>query len=162
MMTATVHVALLCAWRMAPSTVSELISTFVATGGFGRAYQSCTSAHTCTKDGNAMAHRAGLPMQDLDLVQFHPTGTFQQAACSLGIAVDVMMWSVMPWVLYIAACGVETLGGALGPTQAALSGARIHSRNRSAYRTLKHDPSGNRACVLDPLDPGRKPVCIKN
>ena len=121
-MTASVQVALLCAWKMAPSTVSELISTFVATGGFGRAYQSCTSAHTCTGDGSAMATRAGLPMQDLEFVQFHPTGTFRQAACSLGIAVDVVMWSVVPWILYIAACGVETLGGALGPTQAALSG----------------------------------------
>lgn len=49
-------------------------STIVATGGFGRAYQSCTSAHTCTGDGSAMASRAGLPMQDLEFVQFHPTG----------------------------------------------------------------------------------------
>eukprot|EP00913_Durusdinium_trenchii_P021531 g20233.t1 len=54
-------------------------STIIATGGFGRAYQSCTSAHTCTGDGSAMASRAGLPMQDLEFVQFHPTGL---AACS--------------------------------------------------------------------------------
>merc|ERR1711976_377107 len=54
----------------------------IATGGFGRAYQSCTSAHTCTGDGSAMATRAGLPMQDLEFVQFHPTGIFP-AGCLL-------------------------------------------------------------------------------
>jgi succinate dehydrogenase/fumarate reductase flavoprotein subunit len=42
--------------------------------GYGRAYFSCTSAHTCTGDGNAMATRAGLRNQDLEFVQFHPTG----------------------------------------------------------------------------------------
>ena len=42
--------------------------------GYGRAYFSCTSAHTCTGDGNAMATRAGLANQDLEFVQFHPTG----------------------------------------------------------------------------------------
>lgn len=57
-------------------------STILATGGFGRAYQSCTSAHTCTGDGSAMASRAGLPMQDLEFVQFHPTGIFP-AGCLL-------------------------------------------------------------------------------
>jgi len=57
-------------------------STIIATGGFGRAYQSCTSAHTCTGDGSAMATRAGLPMQDLEFVQFHPTGIFP-AGCLL-------------------------------------------------------------------------------
>merc|ERR1712193_485059 len=56
--------------------------TTIASGGFGRAYQSCTSAHTCTGDGNAMATRAGLPMQDLEFVQFHPTGIFP-AGCLL-------------------------------------------------------------------------------
>ena len=50
--------------------------TVIATGGYGRAYQSCTSAHTCTGDGGAMASRAGLPAQDLEFVQFHPTGIF--------------------------------------------------------------------------------------
>ena len=50
--------------------------TVLATGGYGRAYQSCTSAHTCTGDGNAMASRAGIPMQDLEFIQFHPTGIF--------------------------------------------------------------------------------------
>jgi succinate dehydrogenase (ubiquinone) flavoprotein subunit len=57
-------------------------STILATGGFGRAYQSCTSAHTCTGDGSAMASRAGIPMQDLEFVQFHPTGIFP-AGCLL-------------------------------------------------------------------------------
>eukprot|EP00397_Hematodinium_sp_SG-2012_P016359 GEMP01016689.1.p1 GENE.GEMP01016689.1~~GEMP01016689.1.p1 ORF type:complete len:617 (+),score=168.94 GEMP01016689.1:118-1968(+) len=51
-------------------------STVLATGGYGRAFQSCTSAHTCTGDGGAMASRAGLPMQDFEFVQFHPTGIF--------------------------------------------------------------------------------------
>jgi len=57
-------------------------STIIATGGYGRAYQSCTSAHTCTGDGSAMNTRAGLPMQDLEFVQFHPTGIFP-AGCLL-------------------------------------------------------------------------------
>jgi len=48
----------------------------LATGGYGRAYFSCTSAHTCTGDGNAMAARAGLPLEDLEFVQFHPTGIY--------------------------------------------------------------------------------------
>ena len=50
--------------------------TVLATGGYGRAYGSCTSAHTCTGDGTAMATRAGLPNQDLEFVQFHPTGIY--------------------------------------------------------------------------------------
>ncbi|NIL93021.1 MAG: succinate dehydrogenase flavoprotein subunit [Woeseiaceae bacterium] len=48
----------------------------LATGGYGRAYFSCTSAHTCTGDGNAMVMRAGLPAQDMEFVQFHPTGIY--------------------------------------------------------------------------------------
>jgi len=48
----------------------------LATGGFGRAYFSCTSAHICTGDGNAMVLRAGLPLQDMEFVQFHPTGIY--------------------------------------------------------------------------------------
>lgn len=51
-------------------------NTVLATGGYGRAYFSCTSAHTCTGDGNAMAMRAGLPNQDNEFVQFHPTGIY--------------------------------------------------------------------------------------
>ena len=48
----------------------------LATGGYGRAYFSCTSAHTCTGDGSAMVIRAGLPVQDMEFVQFHPTGIY--------------------------------------------------------------------------------------
>jgi succinate dehydrogenase / fumarate reductase flavoprotein subunit len=48
----------------------------LATGGYGRTYFSATSAHTCTGDGNAMALRAGLPLQDMEFVQFHPTGIY--------------------------------------------------------------------------------------
>jgi succinate dehydrogenase / fumarate reductase flavoprotein subunit len=51
-------------------------TTVLATGGYGRAYFSATSAHTCTGDGNAMALRAGLPLQDMEFVQFHPTGIY--------------------------------------------------------------------------------------
>ncbi|KAI5059059.1 hypothetical protein GOP47_0025378 [Adiantum capillus-veneris] len=51
-------------------------STVLATGGYGRAYFSATSAHTCTGDGNAMAARAGIPLEDLEFVQFHPTGIY--------------------------------------------------------------------------------------
>ena len=51
-------------------------NTVLATGGYGRAYFSCTSAHTCTGDGNAMIARAGLPLQDMEFVQFHPTGIY--------------------------------------------------------------------------------------
>lgn len=50
--------------------------TVIATGGFGRAYFSCTSAHTCTGDGYAMVARAGLPLQDLEFIQFHPSGIY--------------------------------------------------------------------------------------
>jgi len=50
--------------------------TILATGGYGRAYFSATSAHTCTGDGNAMALRAGLPLEDMEFVQFHPTGIY--------------------------------------------------------------------------------------
>ena len=51
-------------------------NTVLATGGYGRAYFSCTSAHTCTGDGNAMALRAGLAAEDPEFVQFHPTGIY--------------------------------------------------------------------------------------
>jgi succinate dehydrogenase / fumarate reductase flavoprotein subunit len=50
--------------------------TILATGGYGRTYFSCTSAHTCTGDGGGMALRAGLPLQDMEFVQFHPTGIY--------------------------------------------------------------------------------------
>lgn len=49
----------------------------LATGGYGRAFASCTSAHTCTGDGNGMVLRAGLPLQDMEFIQFHPTGIYK-------------------------------------------------------------------------------------
>jgi succinate dehydrogenase / fumarate reductase flavoprotein subunit len=51
-------------------------TTIIATGGYGRVYLSCTSAHSCTGDGGGMVLRAGLPLQDMEFVQFHPTGIF--------------------------------------------------------------------------------------
>ena len=51
-------------------------NTVIATGGYGRAYFSCTSAHTCTGDGSGMVARAGLPNQDMEFIQFHPTGIY--------------------------------------------------------------------------------------
>lgn len=51
-------------------------SVVMATGGYGRAYFSCTSAHTCTGDGNALVLRANLPLQDMEFIQFHPTGIY--------------------------------------------------------------------------------------
>jgi succinate dehydrogenase/fumarate reductase flavoprotein subunit len=66
----------LSASRMARCTASARKKTILATGGYGRAYFSCTSAHTCTGDGNAMVLRAGLPLQDMEFVQFHPTGIY--------------------------------------------------------------------------------------
>ncbi len=51
-------------------------TTVLATGGYGRTYFSCTSAHTCTGDGNGMVLRAGLPLEDMEFVQFHPTGIY--------------------------------------------------------------------------------------
>ena len=51
-------------------------TTILATGGYGRAYASCTSAHTCTGDGGGMVLRAGLPLEDMEFVQFHPTGIY--------------------------------------------------------------------------------------
>lgn len=59
-------------------------NTVLATGGYGRTYFSCTSAHTCTGDGNGMAMRAGLPHQDSEFVQFHPTGIYGTNQLSSG------------------------------------------------------------------------------
>ena len=66
------------AWCLEDGTMHRFRAQTVvlATGGYGRAYLSCTSAHTCTGDGNAMVLRAGLPAQDMEFVQFHPTGIF--------------------------------------------------------------------------------------
>jgi succinate dehydrogenase / fumarate reductase flavoprotein subunit len=68
----------LMAWKLDDGTIHRFKShrTILATGGFGRLYFSCTSAHTCTGDGNAMLIRAGLPVQDMEFVQFHPTGVY--------------------------------------------------------------------------------------
>jgi succinate dehydrogenase / fumarate reductase flavoprotein subunit len=66
------------ALNMADGTLHRFRAQMVilATGGYGRAYFSCTSAHTCTGDGNAMVLRQGLPLQDMEFVQFHPTGIY--------------------------------------------------------------------------------------
>jgi succinate dehydrogenase / fumarate reductase flavoprotein subunit len=66
------------AWNLTDGTIHRFRAHTVvlATGGYGRAYFSCTSAHTCTGDGNAMVLRAGLPLQDMEFVQFHPTGIY--------------------------------------------------------------------------------------
>ena len=66
------------AWNLDDGTIHVFRGNLVvlATGGYGRSYFSCTSAHTCTGDGNAMVARAGLPLQDLEFVQFHPTGIY--------------------------------------------------------------------------------------
>jgi succinate dehydrogenase / fumarate reductase flavoprotein subunit len=66
------------AWNLDDGSIHRFQGhvTVLATGGYGRAYFSCTSAHTCTGDGNAMVARAGLPLQDHEFVQFHPTGIY--------------------------------------------------------------------------------------
>src|SRR5580658_2887872 len=66
------------AWNLDDGTLHRFRAhkVILATGGYGRAYLSCTGAHTQTGDGNAMVLRAGLPLQDMEFVQFHPTGIF--------------------------------------------------------------------------------------
>jgi succinate dehydrogenase / fumarate reductase flavoprotein subunit len=66
------------AWNLDDGTIHRFSAKMVvlATGGYGRAYFSATSAHTCTGDGNGMIARAGLPLQDMEFVQFHPTGIY--------------------------------------------------------------------------------------
>jgi succinate dehydrogenase / fumarate reductase flavoprotein subunit len=68
----------LMAWNLNDGSIHRFRAKMVilATGGYGRAYFSCTSAHTCTGDGGGMALRAGIPMQDMEFVQFHPTGIY--------------------------------------------------------------------------------------
>ena len=68
----------LIAWNLLDGTIHRFRShiTIIATGGYGKVYQTATSAHTCTGDGNAMVLRAGLPLQDMEFVQFHPTGIY--------------------------------------------------------------------------------------
>ncbi|MFZ0692554.1 MAG: succinate dehydrogenase flavoprotein subunit [Alphaproteobacteria bacterium] len=66
------------AWNLEDGTIHRFNAhmTVLATGGYGRTYFSCTSAHTCTGDGNGMVLRAGLPLQDMEFIQFHPTGIY--------------------------------------------------------------------------------------
>src|SRR5579872_6177808 len=66
------------AWNLADGSMHRFRAHLVilATGGYGRTYLTCTSAHTCTGDGNAMILRAGLPLQDMEFIQFHPTGIY--------------------------------------------------------------------------------------
>jgi succinate dehydrogenase / fumarate reductase flavoprotein subunit len=66
------------AWNLDDGTIHRFAAKMVvlATGGYGRSYFSATSAHTCTGDGNGMVARAGLPLQDMEFVQFHPTGIY--------------------------------------------------------------------------------------
>ncbi|MCA6224369.1 MAG: succinate dehydrogenase flavoprotein subunit [Phenylobacterium sp.] len=66
------------AWKLDDGTLHRFQGQMVilATGGYGRAYFSATSAHTCTGDGGGMTLRAGLPLQDMEFVQFHPTGIY--------------------------------------------------------------------------------------
>ena len=66
------------AWDLETGTLHRFRAHMVvlATGGYGRTYFSCTSAHTCTGDGNAMVLRAGLPLEDMEFIQFHPTGIY--------------------------------------------------------------------------------------
>jgi succinate dehydrogenase / fumarate reductase flavoprotein subunit len=68
----------LLAWCLEDGSIHRLRAnmTVIATGGCGRVYESCTSAHTCTGDGSAMVLRAGLPLQDMEFIQFHPTGVY--------------------------------------------------------------------------------------
>jgi len=68
----------LIAWNLNDGTIHRFRGhiTIIATGGYGKTYYSSTSAHTCTGDGNAMVLRAGLPLQDMEFVQFHPTGIY--------------------------------------------------------------------------------------
>ncbi|MFP4328521.1 MAG: succinate dehydrogenase flavoprotein subunit [Paracoccaceae bacterium] len=65
-------------WKLDDGTIHVFNAKMVvlATGGYGRAYFSATSAHTCTGDGGGMVARAGLPLQDMEFVQFHPTGIY--------------------------------------------------------------------------------------
>ncbi|MBL1147836.1 MAG: succinate dehydrogenase flavoprotein subunit [Pseudomonadota bacterium] len=66
------------AWNLDDGTLHRFRAhqTVMATGGYGRTFFSCTSAHTCTGDGNGMILRAGLPLQDMEFIQFHPTGIY--------------------------------------------------------------------------------------
>src|SRR5216684_1980810 len=75
---AMLHTLYGAALKLADGTIHRFRAhmTILATGGYGRTYFSCTSAHTCTGDGNAMVLRAGLPLEDMEFIQFHPTGIY--------------------------------------------------------------------------------------
>ena len=77
-MTETARCTGVVAWKLDDGTIHVFNAkmTVLATGGYGRAYFSATSAHTCTGDGGGMVARAGLPLQDMEFVQFHPTGIY--------------------------------------------------------------------------------------
>ena len=98
------------AWNLDDGTIHRFAAKMVvlATGGYGRAYFTATSAHTCTGDGGGMAARAGLPLQDMEFVQFHPTG------------------------IYGAGCLITE--GARGEGRRALAAARRAAARRSAAR----------------------------
>jgi succinate dehydrogenase / fumarate reductase, flavoprotein subunit len=72
------NIAGVLAWCLDDGTLHEFRAQMVvmATGGYGRAFYSCTSAHTCTGDGGGMVLRAGLPLEDMEFIQFHPTGIY--------------------------------------------------------------------------------------
>lgn len=76
------------AWCLADGSLHRFKAhqTILATGGYGRIFQSCTSAHICTGDGNGMVLRAGLPLQDMEFIQFHPTGIYG-AGCLMSEAI---------------------------------------------------------------------------
>jgi succinate dehydrogenase/fumarate reductase flavoprotein subunit len=101
--------------------------TVLATGGYGRTYFSCTSAHTCSGDGNAMVARAGLPLQDLEFVQFHPTG------------------------IYGAGCLITEGGSRVRfvPLSASSASVQVHAVKADTSLTLKENVSWN----ATPLQP---------
>lgn len=76
------------AWCLADGSLHRFKAhqTILATGGYGRIFLSCTGAHICTGDGNAMVLRAGLPLQDMEFIQFHPTGIYG-AGCLMSEAI---------------------------------------------------------------------------
>lgn len=84
--------------------------TVLATGGYGRAYFSATSAHTCTGDGTAMALRAGIPLQDPEFVQFHPTGAVPRLSAGVpprlvvGPVCDLSIPSLVLPCFYLSTC----------------------------------------------------------
>ena len=111
--------------------------TVLATGGYGRAYFSCTSAHTCTGDGMAMVARAGLPLQDLEFVQFHPTGIYM-AGClitegSRGEGGYLVNSECVARVLCLAACEGRSAspGSAHSTTTDAAQGRALHGALRA-------------------------------